>query len=532
MTDFTNPTNDELLYSFAMRDGDTLTTKGGSKWIWQGGDWRPLQYSSGAKNQLVTATSSGSGSGKRAVEFGADVAPGSKVSAASNLPVGAGIISFIFDDGYLSAKTIVAPVFEARGIRAGFAVPFTDVDGKDAAKFVSIADLQAMQAAGHEIGSHTYSNTSLTANTVMQPTAQYEIRGGAEKLFEVGIDCNWFVSVSSTMHADYKAHLREDYAHAYTVYKGSSINGNAIQTLFDTDPYGLHRTSLFTLWEATNPSTEASRTLARICSTIDYVRANGGWVVFSCHDPSRVWLADSLPQAQLEAVLDYAIASGVRIEPPGRAFDLMSVSTVKGRRVDHVAARARRTFAGAENLLRDTGMTSYGDTTATDWYIDKTNIGTGGASAAPLGVGTNKPLALTLDANFTAGNEVVLRNRTFAVGADGSRIGALCFSIWLMSGSSGRDANWDVSVGIRLINQSTLAQIAIFETTQCGLRDLYRRFHQTAAAVPSYGVAFIAEVFVRFKSKLPGTMAVRIMNPMLNYGTYPQAYRNGRPPVV
>ena len=24
MTDFTNPTNDELLYSFAMRDGDTL----------------------------------------------------------------------------------------------------------------------------------------------------------------------------------------------------------------------------------------------------------------------------------------------------------------------------------------------------------------------------------------------------------------------------------------------------------------------------------------------------------------------------
>lgn len=454
------------------------------------------------------------------------------MSAASNLPVGAGIISFIFDDGYLSAKTIVAPVFEARGIRAGFAVPFTDVDGKDAAKFVSIADLQAMQAAGHEIGSHTYSNTSLTANTVMQPTAQYEIRGGAEKLFECGIDCNWFVSVSSTMHADYKAHLRDDYAHAYTVYKGGSINGDAIQTQFDIDPYGLHRTSLYTLWEATNPGTEASRTLERIYSTIDYVKNNGGWVVFSCHDPSRVWLADSLPQTQLEAVLDYAVASGVRIEPPGRAFDLMSVSTVKGRRVDHVAARARRTFAGAENLLRDTGMTSYGDTTATDWYIDKTAIGTGGATAAPLGVGTNKPLALTLDANFTAGNEVVLRNRTFAVGADGSRIGALCFSIWLMSGSSGRDANWDVSVGVRLINQSTLAQIAIFETTPCGLRDLYRRFHQSAAAIPSYGVAFIAEVFVRFKSKLPGTMAVRIMNPMLNYGTYPQAYRNGRPPAA
>lgn len=484
----------------------------------------------GNEQMVLSSFPSGSGVGKRAVEFSADAVAGSKVTAAQNLPAGAGVISFIFDDGYLSAKTVVAPAFEARGIRAGFAVPYTDIDGKDAAKFISITDALALQDAGHEIGSHTYSNTSLTANTVMHPSAQYEIRGGAEKLFEVGIDCNWFVSVSSTMHDDYKPYLRDDYAHAYTVYKGGSIDALAVQTAFDTDPYGLHRTSLFTLWEATH-ATEGSRTLERIFSTIDHVANNGGWVVFSDHDPSRVWLADSLPTAQLEAVLDYAIAKGVRIEPPGRAFDIMSMSTVKGRRVDHVAARARRTFAGAENLLRDTGITSYGDTTGTDWYIDKTNIGTGAATAAPLGVGTNKPLAMSLDANYTAGNEVVLRNRTFAVGADGSRVGALCFAIWLMSGSSGRDANWDVSVGIRIINQSTLAQIAIFETAPCGLRDLYRRFHQVAAPA-SYSVAFIAEVFVRLKSKLPGTMAVRLMNPMLNYGSYPQAFRNGRPPAA
>ena len=37
MADFTNPTNDELLYTFAAKNGDTLTTKNGSKWIWQSG---------------------------------------------------------------------------------------------------------------------------------------------------------------------------------------------------------------------------------------------------------------------------------------------------------------------------------------------------------------------------------------------------------------------------------------------------------------------------------------------------------------
>lgn len=44
MTAFTNPTNDELIYSFATKDGDTLTTKSGAKWVWQGNQWCAVTF--------------------------------------------------------------------------------------------------------------------------------------------------------------------------------------------------------------------------------------------------------------------------------------------------------------------------------------------------------------------------------------------------------------------------------------------------------------------------------------------------------
>ena len=63
MADFTNPTNDELLYTFAAKNGDTLTTKNGSKWIWQGKQWYPFAFGSESKIQNLTATLSDGGNG-------------------------------------------------------------------------------------------------------------------------------------------------------------------------------------------------------------------------------------------------------------------------------------------------------------------------------------------------------------------------------------------------------------------------------------------------------------------------------------
>lgn len=61
MTAFTNPTNDELIYSFATKDGDTLTTKSGAKWVWQGNQWCAVTFAPSSPIQNVTATSSAQG---------------------------------------------------------------------------------------------------------------------------------------------------------------------------------------------------------------------------------------------------------------------------------------------------------------------------------------------------------------------------------------------------------------------------------------------------------------------------------------
>lgn len=82
MADFTNPTNDELLYTFAAKNGDTLTTKNGSKWIWQGGQWYPFAFGSESKVQNLTATLSDGEIGKQTL----DVTSALSVVSASPLP--------------------------------------------------------------------------------------------------------------------------------------------------------------------------------------------------------------------------------------------------------------------------------------------------------------------------------------------------------------------------------------------------------------------------------------------------------------
>lgn len=88
MTDFTNPTNDELIYTFASKDGDTLTTRNGSKWVWQGKDWYPVTFNAGSNIQNVTATTTSDGEGESYVEFVGGVAAGLYDNRSSLLIVG------------------------------------------------------------------------------------------------------------------------------------------------------------------------------------------------------------------------------------------------------------------------------------------------------------------------------------------------------------------------------------------------------------------------------------------------------------
>lgn len=90
MTAFTNPTNDELIYSFATKDGDTLTTKSGAKWVWQGNQWCAVTFAPSSPIQNVTATSSAQGI--------VGLAPSGTLTAGGALTLGTAL-DCVYSDG-------------------------------------------------------------------------------------------------------------------------------------------------------------------------------------------------------------------------------------------------------------------------------------------------------------------------------------------------------------------------------------------------------------------------------------------------
>lgn len=240
-------------------------------------------------------------------------------------------VSFIFDDGYISARDVVAPLFESKGKRAGFSIPCVDIGSNDSV-YLTLSDCVALQTSGHEIGSQTLNDTAMTtAGAVTDAVAEYEIRGSAAWWAERGIDARFFAAASSTLDSSYHGFLAPDYVYAFTVYAGGSWGSSGLQAENITDRYSLHRTSLYTLWAATD-ATEELRTLDRIKATIDAAVSEGRWVVFYDHDPSRVTVANSLPSALLEEVLDYCIAAGVEVVPPSVAIDTGQYTAVRSLR--------------------------------------------------------------------------------------------------------------------------------------------------------------------------------------------------------
>src|SRR5690348_5696366 len=74
------------------------------------------------------------------------------------------IVSLTFDDGYDDAP-LAAQLLEQHGFRGTFYI-ISGVLGQS--PYMSVAQVQALQAAGHEIGGHTVSHKNLTTLTTDQ----------------------------------------------------------------------------------------------------------------------------------------------------------------------------------------------------------------------------------------------------------------------------------------------------------------------------------------------------------------------------
>ncbi len=202
------------------------------------------------------------------------------------------VISLDFDDALADGLT-AAPMLEARGMRGTFFVLDAYL-GKSG--YLTLDQVQQLQASGHEIAGHTVSHPDLT----LLPTdeAQREICTGRDLLVDRGLDVRSF----AYPYGAYDATV-ESIAQACGYDSARSIGGLSssvpAETLPPVDPFAIRTTA----------SVRATDTLDMLESYVLAAESTGGWYHFVFHhvcdnacDPY------SISAANLGALLDWLAA--------------------------------------------------------------------------------------------------------------------------------------------------------------------------------------------------------------------------------
>jgi peptidoglycan/xylan/chitin deacetylase (PgdA/CDA1 family) len=420
-----------------------------------------------------------------------------------------GVVSFIFDDGYASAISTVAPMFEARNIRCGFAIPYRLLGGVG---FLTKADVIDLYARGFEIGNHTLNNTQLTTGSALDPaTGEAEIVGGYKELAALGVDPRFFVAVSSSLDSKFKPYVPIN--HDLSFPRGTASSGASGVQSSTLDRYDLKRDSLFSIG------------VAGAKATIDYIAANGGYAQFYDHDPLQSGFPSSLNSAQIAEILDYAIAQGVRIETPSKALDLCSADLVNSRDLSIDSINGKNSLISTSNLITDSEFTSFGQSNGTlapltAWIIEKTGAGT--VTPSRLG-GSAGALSLTLSAGFASGNTIVVKNETVAYGSASAynRNSIICFAIDVAGINNNFETYYTSVVEIQFRKTSDKTVI----TSKAVNVDLFPFMRTIYASLPTpIGVDFYVTALVRFTVVSPLAVTVILSKPVISLTATPATY--------
>jgi len=81
---------------------------------------------------------------------------------SSTYGAGDAVVALRFDDSRVEDWTVTLPRLEARGLHAGFAIPYCLVD--HSSSYLTLAELQRVQSGGHEIMCHSYTHDTSPAS--------------------------------------------------------------------------------------------------------------------------------------------------------------------------------------------------------------------------------------------------------------------------------------------------------------------------------------------------------------------------------
>ena len=221
-------------------------------------------------------------------------------------------VSITFDDGWLTQYNYALPILQAYNMKATFYIPTAYVGiwwgflNPPQQVYMDVAQLQALQAAGMEIGSHGTLHPDYT--TLDEATIRQQLSDSKTALQSWGLTANNFAYPEGKSNAFTDRLVLEYYRSARNGFVAPYVM--AFPTSTRTLP------CFADIGDGVN-------ILPTLKALVDDVAASGGWEIINFHnvDPSGTFMPNT-PPAVFSAFLDYLQQKGVMVKTVNEMLDL------------------------------------------------------------------------------------------------------------------------------------------------------------------------------------------------------------------
>lgn len=205
-----------------------------------------------------------------------------------------GMVSFTFDDSWLSQYTSALPILQSAGFKGTFYLT-TQPLRESWVGFMTPAQVQDIGTKGHEIAGHTVSHADLT--TLSNTRINTEIKNS--KTYLQTLTGQTVVSLAypyGSTNSTVKTLTRNA---GYTNARGVDYETRNLKT---TDKYDLKSQCI-----------ETSDSMTSIKAQIDAAKANKEWYVLCIHEVKDGGDQYTTTPARLQEIVDYVKATGIKV---------------------------------------------------------------------------------------------------------------------------------------------------------------------------------------------------------------------------
>ena len=215
------------------------------------------------------------------------------LSSVNKLATANGMVTFRFDDGWLSQYQNAIPKLNSAGIKGTFYIVSQQIYENGFTNFMSNNQIEDIYSMGHEIGAHTKTHPHLSQ--LSSQNQQSEIEGSRSDLISLNVGP---VSSFAYPYGDYSTTTIQLVKNAGFTSAGSTIDS---YVTVGSDKYQLE-----------NQSALLGTTLAEYEQWIDTAQATKTWVIITFHKVDNSGDMYSVTPDLFNKIVDYVVSKNIK----------------------------------------------------------------------------------------------------------------------------------------------------------------------------------------------------------------------------